>query len=70
MKQNKKHCHFCVNSINQIDYKETELLRKFLSPYERILPKRTKNTCSKHQRKLNKAIKLARIMALLPFVRK
>lgn len=67
---NQKHCYFCVNSIREIDYKNIELLRRFISTYERILPKRKKGTCSKHQRKLAKAIKRARIMALLPFVKK
>jgi len=65
-----KHCYFCVNNINEIDYKDVNLLRRFISNYEKILPRRKKGTCIKHQRKLAKAIKRARIMALLPFVRK
>ncbi|MDA2921808.1 30S ribosomal protein S18 [Patescibacteria group bacterium AH-259-L07] len=67
---NQKHCYFCVNNINEIDYKNTDLLRRFISPYEKILPRRKKGTCAKHQRKLARAIKRARIMALLPFVKK
>jgi len=67
---NKKHCYFCVNNINEIDYKDTDILRRFVSSYEKILPRRKKGTCSKHQRKLSSAIKRARIMALLPFVKK
>lgn len=65
-----KHCYFCVNNIRNIDYKDVELLRRFISTYEKILPKRKKGTCAKHQRKLGRAIKRARIMALLPFVKK
>lgn len=67
---NQKHCYFCVNSITEIDYKDVELLRRFISVYEKILPRRKKGTCAKHQRKLAHAIKRARIMALLPFVKK
>lgn len=67
---NQKHCYFCINSIREIDYKDVELLRRFISVYERILPKRKRGTCAKHQRKLAQAIKRARIMALLPFVKK
>ena len=65
-----KYCYFCVNNIKEIDYKDTDLLRRFISTYERILPRRKRGTCSKHQRKLSQAIKRARIMALLPFVKK
>lgn len=67
---NKKHCYFCVNNIKNVDYKDTDLLRRFVSGYEKILPRRRKGTCSQHQRKLAQAIKRARFMALLPFVKK
>lgn len=70
MDNNQKHCYFCVNNIEEIDYKDVELLRRFLSSYHKILPRQKKGTCVKHQRKLAKAIKRARIMALLPFVKK
>ena len=65
-----KHCHFCANNINEIDYKDTQLLRRFINSYGKILPKKRTGTCSKHQRKLAVAIKRSRIMALLPFVSK
>jgi len=64
----KAYCHFCVNNIKEIDYKDTEILRRFISSYAKIRPKRKSHVCSKHQRKLSQAIKRARIMALLPFV--
>lgn len=67
---NQKHCFFCTNGIKKIDYKDIDLLRRFISSYERILPKRKRGSCAKHQRKLTQAIKRARIMALLPFVKK
>lgn len=66
----KKPCYFCVNNIKEIDYKDVELLRRFISPYAKILPKRYKGTCANHQRKLAQAIKRARFMALMPYVNK
>jgi len=69
MKNNQKHCYFCVNNIGEIDYKDVSVLRRFVSNYEKILPRRKKGTCAKHQRKLTRAIKRARIVALLPFVK-
>lgn len=65
-----KECHFCVNNISEIDYKDINTLRKFINIYKKILPRKRTGTCSWHQRKLAMAIKRARIMALLPFVKK
>jgi len=69
MENNQKHCYFCVNGIFEIDYKDIDLLRRFVSTYEKILPRRRKGVCLKHQRKLTQAIKRARFMALLPYVK-
>lgn len=69
MSNNQKHCYFCVNNIKEIDYKNVDLLRRFISSYQKILPRHKRGTCAKHQRKLARAIKRARIMALLPFVK-
>ncbi len=66
----KKTCFFCATNIKEIDYKDTQILRKFISSYAKILPRRKTGVCSKHQRKLARAIKRARFMALLPFVTK
>ena len=63
-----KACIFCQHNVKEIDYKDTSTLRRFLSGYMKILPKRRTGVCSKHQRKLATAIKRSRIMALLPFV--
>ncbi len=63
----KKVCHFCVNNINDIDYKDTQLLRRFTNVYQKILPRKRTGACSWHQRKLATAVKRARIMALLPY---
>jgi len=72
MKQNtlkkEKECYFCVNNLKKVDYKDPQLLRRFLSSYLKILPKKRTGVCSKHQRKLATAIKRARILALLPFI--
>ncbi len=65
----KKQCYFCSHHLKEIDEKNTELLNRFISFTGKILPKKRTGTCAKHQRKLTKAIKRARIMGLLPFVK-
>ncbi|MBU2037378.1 30S ribosomal protein S18 [Patescibacteria group bacterium] len=65
-----KSCYFCTENINELDYKNTQLLRNFLSGQGKILPPRRTGTCTKHQRILATAIKRARFMALLPFTSK
>ncbi|MDR0411642.1 MAG: 30S ribosomal protein S18 [Treponema sp.] len=66
----KKICKFC-NPNNQklkIDYKEVDMLRRFITERGKILPRRITGTCAKHQRALSLAIRRARMIALLPFV--
>jgi len=65
-----KPCYFCQQKNIEIDYKDTELLNRFISGQAKIISPRRTGTCSKHQRKLSNAIKKARITGLLPFVRK
>lgn len=60
-------CYFCQHNINDIDFEETELLRKFISGLFKIKSRKKTGTCSKHQRKLAKAIKRARHLGLLPY---
>ncbi|HBR85901.1 MAG TPA: 30S ribosomal protein S18 [Firmicutes bacterium] len=67
-KPRRKVCYFTKNHIKFIDYKDVELLKKFISPNGKITPKSVTGTSSKYQRMLAKAIKNARYMALLPFV--
>lgn len=62
-----KNCYFCANNVHIIDYKDGQLLRRFISSYGKIVPRKRSSVCSKHQRKLANAIKRARIMAFLPF---
>lgn len=57
-----------ANHIEYVDYKDTELLQRFISERGKILPRRVTGTSAKNQRKLTTAIKRARIMGLLPFV--
>jgi small subunit ribosomal protein S18 len=61
-------CEFCKDGVREIDYKNIEVLTKYISKKGKILPRRTTGTCAFHQRKLAKAIKRARMVALLPFV--
>jgi small subunit ribosomal protein S18 len=63
----KKICRFCIQKL-KIDYKDADMLRKFITDRGKILPRRITGTCAKHQRFLAQAIKRARIIALLPFV--
>lgn len=63
-------CFFTQNSINHIDYKNTEILRKFLTSSASIMPRKRSGVCSKHQRMLATAVKRSRFMGLLPYVAK
>lgn len=60
-------CTFCGESAKRIDYKDPEILRRFLTDRGKIRPRRQTGTCAKHQRALARAVKRARHVALLPF---
>ena len=64
--QKKRVCRFCTDKID-IDYKDSRLLRQFITERGKIMPRRLTGTCAKHQRHLSTAIKTARVIALLPF---
>ena len=64
----KKVCYFTKNNITYIDYKDVELLKKFISPNGKIIPRRVTGRKAKYQRELAVAIKRARQMALLPYI--
>lgn len=64
----RKVCYFTKNKIKFIDYKDVELLKKFISVSGRISPRRITGTSAKYQRELARAIKNARYMALLPYI--
>lgn len=64
----KKVCYFTKNKIESIDYKDIELLKRFISANGKIIPRRVTGTRAKYQRMLATAIKRARQMTLLPYV--
>lgn len=66
----KRYCYFCREKIDYIDYKDVNLLRRFLSDRAKIRPRRVTGTCAQHQAELSKAVKNAREVALLPYPRK
>lgn len=63
----RKVCAFCVEKVEQIDYKDAAKLRRFITERGKILPRRISGNCAKHQRQVTLAIKRARNIALLPF---
>lgn len=67
-RKRRKVCAFCAEKSQNIDYKDTAKLRRFLSERSKILPRRATGTCAMHQRELTEAIKRARTIALLPYV--
>jgi small subunit ribosomal protein S18 len=60
-------CAFCTEKGQEIDYKNTDLLRRYVHEDGKIRPRRQTGNCAKHQRRLAVAIKRARHIALLPF---
>ena len=64
----KKVCQFCVDHMDEIDYKDVAKLKRYITEKGKILPRRQTGTCAEHQRAVTVAIKRAREMALLPYV--
>jgi small subunit ribosomal protein S18 len=63
----KKVCRFCVDKIDDVNYKDVKLLMAFISERGRIVPRRISGVCTPHQRRLSEAVKQARNIALVPF---
>ncbi len=63
----RKVCRYCADKSLVIDYKETKILKNFITERGKIIPRRIYGTCAKHQRQLTEAIKRARQIALLPY---
>ena len=63
----KKVCRFCVEKIDDINYKDVKMLHAFVAERGKIVPRRISGVCAPHQRRLTDAIKKARNIALLPF---
>ena len=66
----KKQCYFCKKKIDEIDFKDTNLLGRFLTPWAKMKAGHDTGVCAKHQRRLTEAIKRARYMALMPYVKR
>ena len=65
----KKKCKFCLDRVTFLDYKDERRLRRFMTDRGKIAPRRITGTCAKHQRMLAMAVKRARLIALVPYVR-
>lgn len=61
-------CRFCTDKELVIDYKDTKILKNFVTERGKIIPRRIYGTCAKHQRQLTEAVKRARQLALLPYM--
>ncbi len=68
IRRRKKVCVFCADENSVIDYKNVNMLKKYVSERGKILPRRITGNCAKHQRALTVAIKRARHIALVPYV--
>ena len=66
----KRVCMFCTEKIEEIDYKDVARLSRFITERGKMSSRRGSGVCARHQRKLARAIKRARYIALLPFVKK
>ena len=64
----RKVCRYCVDKVDYIDYKDVRLLMMAIAERGKIQPRRISGTCAKCQRKLTRAIKRARQLALVPYV--
>ncbi|MBU0577341.1 30S ribosomal protein S18 [Patescibacteria group bacterium] len=63
----KRRCTFCTNQMGNIDYKDVKTLRNFISGFKKIKNRYYSGVCLQHQKKLARAIKRARHVALIPF---
>lgn len=60
-------CEFCIDKIDQPDYKDVHMLRRYITDRGKLEPRRKVGTCAKHQRRVAVAVKRARVVALLPY---
>lgn len=66
-RRRRKVCAFCVDKIEQVDYKDVVRLRRFVNERGKMLPRRMTGNCAGHQRQLTVAVKRSRVLAMLPF---
>ncbi|MBN2190883.1 MAG: 30S ribosomal protein S18 [Candidatus Aureabacteria bacterium] len=64
----KKKCRFCQDKVQEIDYKDVNLIKKYLTERGKILPRRITGACAKHQKQLATAVERARYMALVAYI--
>jgi len=64
----RKVCRFCVDSQLPIDYKDATTLRQFVTERGKIIPRRISGNCARHQRRVTRAIKQARLLGLMPYI--
>jgi small subunit ribosomal protein S18 len=69
MRRPAKTCAICESGVRVVDFKDERTLSRFLSERGKILPSRLSGTCARHQRQLSTAIKRARQLALLPYIK-
>jgi small subunit ribosomal protein S18 len=65
----RKICRFCADKVKTIDYKDLRMLEPFIKERGRVVSARSSGNCARHQRQLTRAIKQARFVALIPYVR-
>ena len=63
----RKVCRFCVDAKLPIDYKDVNTLKQFITERGKIIPRRISGNCARHQRRVTRAIKQARLLALIPY---
>ncbi|PIE51821.1 30S ribosomal protein S18 [Candidatus Fermentibacteria bacterium] len=65
----KKKCRFCMNPTMEISYKNEKMVQRYISDRGKIVAKRVSGNCAKHQRMVARELKIARFLALAPFIR-
>lgn len=64
-----KSCSLCDDDVEQLDYKDPDLLDRYLTDRGKILPRRATGACTRHQRQVAEAVKRARFLALIPYIK-
>lgn len=67
-KKKHKNCSFCVDKIDNVDYKDSAKIKRYLTEAGKIIPRRITGTCAKHQRMIAAAVKRAREAAVISYV--
>ncbi len=65
----RKSCDLCDDDVETVDYKDPDLLDRFLTDRGKILPRRATGACTRHQRQVAEAVKRARFLALIPYIK-